>query len=177
MARYDDPHLTPAEISALFRDGILSIDTAVAAFYDALTRAVDAERGQPIKSGHGPAPQPQVGARPRPSPFPPVPGVWYWVSFTVDAEEQTIPALCDPTRAGGWTNSDTWEDFDGDVTSWWPIPPLNSLMCSQIILQGSPLNIDCVCGAPLMRGDVGGFVLEAAMTLTCGKCGREKRCP
>jgi hypothetical protein len=29
-------------------------------------------------------------------------------------------AIADKHRAGGWTNEDTWEDFDGEVTHWQP---------------------------------------------------------
>lgn len=39
-------------------------------------------------------------------------GCWYWVTdghFTWIAKR-------DELSAGGWTNEDTWEDFNGDVT-------------------------------------------------------------
>lgn len=34
--------------------------------------------------------------------------VWYWVTDGVDI----WPAMRNPSAAGGWTNNDTWEDFD-----------------------------------------------------------------
>lgn len=43
---------------------------------------------------------------------------WYWVSDGVDV----WPARRDPGSAGGWTNDDTWEDFEGKVISWIAIP-------------------------------------------------------
>jgi len=39
---------------------------------------------------------------------------WYWVK--IDGEWS--PAVYDPRSSGGWTNLDTWEDFDGDVVAW-----------------------------------------------------------
>ena len=37
---------------------------------------------------------------------------WYWVK--IDGEWS--PAVKDENAAGGWTNLDTWEDFDKEVT-------------------------------------------------------------
>ena len=39
---------------------------------------------------------------------------WYWVTDG----SAVWPAVYDPRYAGGWTNRDTWEDFDGSVLSW-----------------------------------------------------------
>lgn len=41
-------------------------------------------------------------------------GEWYWVT-----DGKKVWTAChDHTAAGGWTNQDTWEDFDGKVISW-----------------------------------------------------------
>jgi hypothetical protein len=49
-----------------------------------------------------------------------IPGRWYWVK-QVDGDDW-FPALHDPTRCGGWTNEDTWEDWDSEVNQWRLIP-------------------------------------------------------
>jgi hypothetical protein len=48
-----------------------------------------------------------------------IPGRWYWVS---KANGSWHPALHNPMSAGGWTNEDTWEDFDGAIIQWRLIP-------------------------------------------------------
>ncbi|NBS69214.1 hypothetical protein EBT31_09930 [bacterium] len=48
-----------------------------------------------------------------------IPGRWYWVK---EADSDWYPALHHPMCANGWTNCDTWEDWDGDVTEWHLIP-------------------------------------------------------
>lgn len=48
--------------------------------------------------------------------YPPA-GTWCWVTNGKDA----WPALHRPNAAGGWTNEDTWEDFDLEVIAWRPI--------------------------------------------------------
>jgi hypothetical protein len=50
----------------------------------------------------------------------PKPGDWYWVSRD---ETQWWPALHSVSAVGGWTNLDTWEDFDRSVKFWQPIAP------------------------------------------------------
>jgi hypothetical protein len=47
---------------------------------------------------------------------------WYWVHDT----EDWFPAIYSPGAAGGWTNGDTWEDFDREVIEWRliPLPPI-----------------------------------------------------
>ena len=57
---------------------------------------------------------------------------WYWVRFRasdtyVDPLEDGpcgdwFPAIYSPGAAGGWTNGDTWEDFDRKVIEWRLIP-------------------------------------------------------
>jgi len=54
---------------------------------------------------------------------------WYWVK--IDGEWS--PAMYDPRSSGGWTNADTWEDFDGDVVAWQEIVPPNTA-CSRLWL-------------------------------------------
>jgi hypothetical protein len=51
-------------------------------------------------------------------------GKWCWV----DAGGNQFPAFYDTKAAGGWTNGDTWEDFDKSVTHWaqLPEPPVRS---------------------------------------------------
>lgn len=39
-------------------------------------------------------------------------GKWYWV---VVPGGEPFPAKRDGTCVGGWTNDDTWEDFDNEV--------------------------------------------------------------
>lgn len=50
-------------------------------------------------------------------------GAWYWVTDG----ETVFPAKYYPFRIGGWTNEDTWEDFDERVIAWIkadvPLPP------------------------------------------------------
>lgn len=55
-----------------------------------------------------------------PADTPPIDGRWYWVSSD---EKEWWPAKRDTARAGGWTNDDTWEDFDGEVKHWRVILP------------------------------------------------------
>lgn len=43
-------------------------------------------------------------------------GKWYLVR-TKDSETW-FPALYDPIASGGWTNQDTWEDFNCEVVEW-----------------------------------------------------------
>ena len=51
-------------------------------------------------------------------------GRWYWVT---NDRSTWWPALADANSAGGWTNSDTWEDFDQKVVSWVLIPLPNEV--------------------------------------------------
>ena len=53
-------------------------------------------------------------------------GTWCWVDW--DGPGNPFPALRDIGAAGGWTNHDTWEDFDNEVTRWSPLtaPPNGS---------------------------------------------------
>jgi hypothetical protein len=48
----------------------------------------------------------------------PVEGEWYWVRTKDGAE---FPARRRSSAAGGWSNDDTWEDFDRQVKWWSPI--------------------------------------------------------
>lgn len=43
---------------------------------------------------------------------------WYWVKIN----GEWSPAVKDPMAVGGWTNLDTWEDFQGEVTESIEIP-------------------------------------------------------
>jgi hypothetical protein len=45
-------------------------------------------------------------------------GTWCWVT---DGKQAWI-ARRDRSASHGWTNEDTWEDFDGIVIGWMPIP-------------------------------------------------------
>jgi len=48
----------------------------------------------------------------------PIQGEWYWVT-----DGRCVwPAIACKLAAGGWSNGDTWEDFDGDVKQWQRIP-------------------------------------------------------
>jgi hypothetical protein len=46
-------------------------------------------------------------------------GKWYWVKI----KDEWFPAMYDPSACGGWTNTDTWEDFDNEVVAWQEITP------------------------------------------------------
>lgn len=48
-------------------------------------------------------------------------GSWYWVKI----KDKWSPAQYDIHAAGGWTNEDTWEDFDKEVVDWQLIIPPN----------------------------------------------------
>lgn len=45
-------------------------------------------------------------------------GRWYWVC----CKGEWFPAVYHKTAAGGWTNLDSWEDYDGDVQGFILIP-------------------------------------------------------
>jgi hypothetical protein len=49
--------------------------------------------------------------------YPPKDGTWCWVSDGVTV----WLALRDTGSAGGWTNTDTWEDWHGEVRNWIPL--------------------------------------------------------
>lgn len=49
----------------------------------------------------------------------PVEGAWYWVRIG----DEWSPAKRSQSAAGGWTNEDTWEDFNDHVEQWAPINP------------------------------------------------------
>jgi len=51
----------------------------------------------------------------------PIPDRWHWIKESVEGE--WFPAFYDKTV--GWTNGDTWEDFDRQVVQWYliPLPP------------------------------------------------------
>lgn len=51
-----------------------------------------------------------------------VEGRWYWVEVEKDGEPHFFAARHDPKCANGWTNDDTWEDFDGQVIGWEHMP-------------------------------------------------------
>ena len=44
----------------------------------------------------------------------PIDGVWYWVTDG----KAIYPAMSDKHASGGWSNLDTWEDWDGRVKAW-----------------------------------------------------------
>lgn len=48
-------------------------------------------------------------------------GKWCYVDW--DGPGKPFPAMRDTRSAGGWTNTDCWEDFDREVTRWFPLPP------------------------------------------------------
>jgi len=45
---------------------------------------------------------------------------WYWVRNNEDRD--WFPAKRDSSAVGGWTNEDTWEDFDNSINQWVKIP-------------------------------------------------------
>ena len=45
-------------------------------------------------------------------------GAWCWV-YTGSGP---FPAIYDARSTNGWTNGDTWEDFDHAVTHWMKLP-------------------------------------------------------
>ena len=47
-------------------------------------------------------------------------GTWCWVNWNGPGDP--FPAMRDSGASGGWTNGDTWEDFNGEVTHWMPLP-------------------------------------------------------
>ena len=47
-------------------------------------------------------------------------GTWCWVDW--DGPGEPFPAMRCSRSAGGWTNTDCWEDFDREVTRWVPLP-------------------------------------------------------
>jgi hypothetical protein len=49
-------------------------------------------------------------------------GTWCWIT----CGERAFIAMRDTQSAGGWTNEDTWEDFNHQVVAWIPIeePPV-----------------------------------------------------
>ena len=49
----------------------------------------------------------------------PVDGFWYWTRYDKGA---WFPALRASDASGGWTNGDTWEDFQKRVVDWILIP-------------------------------------------------------
>lgn len=44
---------------------------------------------------------------------------WCWVATD---DGRVFIAKASASYAGGWGNEDTWEDFDGEVVAWLPIP-------------------------------------------------------
>jgi len=42
-------------------------------------------------------------------------GDWYWVRSSSGV---WFPAIRDEKAAGGWSNHDTWEDFDSEIIQW-----------------------------------------------------------
>lgn len=52
-------------------------------------------------------------------------GAWYWVR--VEGYDDWFPAIYNKTYAGGWTNYDTWEDFDNSVIEWALIPTIHDI--------------------------------------------------
>ena len=61
-----------------------------------------------------------------------IPERWYWVKET---DSDWYPAMHHPKCAGGWTDCNTWEDFDSDVVQWQLIPlPENELELGETVL-------------------------------------------
>ena len=54
---------------------------------------------------------------------------WYWVR--VEGDDVRFPALYNTNCAGGWTNYDTWEDFDNSVVEWALIPTIHDIRLQQ----------------------------------------------
>jgi hypothetical protein len=50
----------------------------------------------------------------------PADGKWCWVHGA--NFNGPFPAVRRRASAGGWHNEDTWEDWDGEVERWFPIP-------------------------------------------------------
>ncbi len=48
-------------------------------------------------------------------------GTTCWVAGFCGENWNVFTAERDSRASGGWTNSDTWEDFDGRVTHWIPL--------------------------------------------------------
>ena len=48
-------------------------------------------------------------------------GVWYWIRSPYGIS----PAVYRKDASGGWSNDDTWEDYDRVITHWaeLPLPP------------------------------------------------------
>jgi hypothetical protein len=67
-----------------------------------------------------------------------IPGRWYWVS---EADGSWHPALHNPMSAGGWTNEDTWEDFDGAIIQWRLIPLPSDHDARAALAQPEPLGV------------------------------------
>lgn len=61
-------------------------------------------------------------------------GIWCWVKIG----NNWFPAKRDSTRAGGWSNDDTWEDFGNEVTDFEIITPPNNAQL--IVYAGLDLN-------------------------------------
>ncbi len=58
----------------------------------------------------------------------PLDGTWCWVWYArAAATDMLCIAKRDRHAAGGWTNEDTWDDFEHEVTHWQaiaePLPP------------------------------------------------------
>lgn len=51
-------------------------------------------------------------------------GTWCWVWWA--GLGHPFAAMRDSRAIGGWTNSDTWEDYCKSVTHWMPLPPCPS---------------------------------------------------
>ena len=47
---------------------------------------------------------------------------WYWVKSDKYEDEDWYPARRDAKSANGWTNDDTWEDFEGEINQFIKIP-------------------------------------------------------
>ena len=55
---------------------------------------------------------------------------WYWVRI----KGEWYPAMYDELSCGGWTNADTWEDFDYDVDLWKIMTPPNTASTRLLLL-------------------------------------------
>jgi len=77
----------------------------------------------------------------------PTDGTWCWVSDGIDVWIAARYHLA----AGGWTNQDTWEDFDGAVVSWLPLEtPYPLVVCEEA--AGASIEFDAEIAQFLVAG-------------------------
>lgn len=78
-------------------------------------------------------------------------GRWYWVT---SGDETWWLAKRDEVSAGGWTNEDTWEDWDGKVTGWVLVAlPLKSM-------ESTLKKVRALTNGQIIAGSVTGGVIS-----------------